>query len=118
MTFVESVSTCFEKYRVFDGRASRSEFWWFAAFQFVVGVLVATIGTALGLPSHELRNLGSAVHILLAPPYAAVTARRLHDINRSGWWQLIVITLIGIIPLIYWLCRQGDPYPNRYEQPS
>jgi uncharacterized membrane protein YhaH (DUF805 family) len=44
----------------------------------------------------------------------AVATRRLHDVNRSGWWQLIAITLIGLIPLIYWLAQPAETTENRF----
>lgn len=47
-------------------------------------------------------------------PGIALGARRLHDINKSGWWQLIAFTIIGIIPLIIWWVRPGDPHENDY----
>ena len=47
-------------------------------------------------------------------PSFAIVARRLHDINKSGWWYLIAFTIIGIIPLIYWLCKAGDDGENKY----
>jgi uncharacterized membrane protein YhaH (DUF805 family) len=42
----------------------------------------------------------------------------LHDTNRSGWWQLLSLTLIGLIPLIYWLASKGDEHANQYGQPT
>lgn len=95
MTFAESVRTCFSKYVDFNGVASRSEFWWFILFGFIVGVV-------LGAVSVTVANL-FALAILL--PQLAVGARRLHDTGRSGWWQLLVlIPIIGIIVLIvFWV---------------
>ena len=47
-------------------------------------------------------------------PYLSVTFRRLHDVNRSGWWFLIPLTIIGIIPFAYWLLKQSDTNSNKY----
>ena len=47
-------------------------------------------------------------------PSVAVGARRLHNIDRTGWWQLINFTGIGVILLIVWFCRRSDPGPNRF----
>ena len=50
-------------------------------------------------------------------PSIAVAARRLHDTGRSGWWQLLTITIIGIIPLIIWYCSEGTKEANEYGDP-
>ena len=79
MTFGESIGTCFSHYANFDGRASKTEFWWFILFTVLVG-------SAFGVFSEPLAavfNLG----VLL--PSLAVGARRLHDTNRSGWLQFL-----------------------------
>ena len=60
-------------------------------------------------------NLIFSVGILL--PSIAVTTRRLHDINKSGWWQLIAITIIGIIPLVILLCSEGTKKNNSHGKP-
>jgi len=50
-------------------------------------------------------------------PVLAAGARRLHDINKSGWWQLIALTIIGIIPLLIWLATEGSKKNNSYGKP-
>ncbi len=98
MTFVESIKTCFAKYADFNGRAVRSEFWWFALFMIIGGVVTQLIHIYLyGI---------FALALLL--PYLAVGVRRLHDTNRSGWWLLIgFIPLIGAIILIVFFAQEG-----------
>ena len=86
MGFIESISTCFQKYIDFSGRASRSEFWWFFLFRLLV--LLPTIWMpVLGLIILILASL------VLLLPSLSVTARRLHDVNRTGWWMLLPIGL-------------------------
>ncbi|MDE2592830.1 MAG: DUF805 domain-containing protein [Burkholderiales bacterium] len=100
MTFNESVQTCFQKYAEFKGRASRSEFWWWVLFNLIATLCFSIIDERL--------SIAFTVATLL--PYLAVTTRRLHDTNRSGWAQLVgLIPLIGFIIMIVWLCQAGQP---------
>ena len=104
MTFGESISICFRKYVTFDGRASRSEFWWFALFTFLVSIVV-------GIVSQALSSLFSLAVLL---PSLAVGARRLHDTDRSAWFLLLwLIPVIGWIVLIVWAIQEGKE-PNRF----
>jgi uncharacterized membrane protein YhaH (DUF805 family) len=104
MTFIESIETCFKKYAEFNGRATRSEFWWWVLF----AVLITTAAQVLGeIP-------GTIVSLAILLPYIAVTARRLHDIGKSGWWQLVgIIPLIGWLIVIYW-CAQNSNSDSTY----
>lgn len=99
MTFQESVRTCFAKYVDFDGEATRSEYWWFVLF-IVVG------GFALALVSRFASGFFSLVTII---PAISAATRRLHDTNRSGWWQLLALfPIIGTIVLAFFLVQKGD----------
>ena len=104
MTFLEAIQTVLRKYAEFNGRAGRSEFWWWMLFAFLLSAAAQLLGdVAAGLV---------ALGVLL--PNLAVTARRLHDIDRSGWWQLIaLIPLIGLIVMIYW-CAQPTKAESRF----
>ena len=94
MGIKEAVETCFRKYVTFSGRASRSEYWYFCLFNFLVSIVLGFIdGFILGAnglgdkePSSLLSNLYGLVTFL---PVISVGVRRLHDINRSGWWYLV-----------------------------
>ena len=97
MDIATSIKTCFQKYAVFSGRASRSEFWWFALFTFIGGIVTSVADVMiLGYVSEDWGPLNIIFSIITALPGLAVGARRLHDINRSGWWQLITLTIIGV----------------------
>ena len=101
MTLQESVKVCLTKYADFDGRATRSEYWWFALF-------IVLVSAATSLVSHTLSALFTLA--ILLPSLAAAT-RRLHDTNRSGWWQLVgLVPVVGLIVLIVFLAqeRRGD----------
>jgi uncharacterized membrane protein YhaH (DUF805 family) len=103
MTFFESIQTCFSKYATFDGIAQRSEFWWFWLFTAIAGAIAQEISVGLG-------GVFSLATLL---PSLAVGARRLHDTDRSGWWQLLwFVPVIGWIVLIVFLAQ--DSRQNRY----
>jgi uncharacterized membrane protein YhaH (DUF805 family) len=105
MTFAESIQTCFSKYADFNGRARRSEYWWFVLFIILVSLALAMVSDIVS----GLFSLG----VLL--PSIAAAARRLHDTNRSGWWQLIaLIPIIGGIVLIVFLAQEGAIEANQY----
>jgi len=107
MSFVEAVETCFKKYSDFSGRASRSEYWWFFLFNILIGVVASIANQFLfGTPQFPISTL---VTLGLMLPGLAVGARRLHDINKSGWWQLLLIAGLFIIPIIYLLYLHSRP---------
>ncbi len=104
MNFGQAISTCLSKYATFSGRATRPEYWWFFLFQVLLSIVTSFFG--------ELVNMLTSLALLL--PAIAVGARRLHDIGRSGWWQLIALTVIGILVLIYWAVQPSAEGPNKY----
>jgi uncharacterized membrane protein YhaH (DUF805 family) len=119
MTLTESLRTALkEKYADFNGRASRSEFWWFYLAMFVYGLVVGAGAALFGVESDGIDLVvGIALLPVLIPIYAA-GARRLHDTGLSGWWQLIgFVPVIGFIALIVLLARAGQPDTNRFGPP-
>lgn len=117
MDFTTAVKTCFAKYATFAGRAPRSEFWYFILFMILGSVVFGMLDAAL-LPATEWSPLGSIFSLITLLPSIAVTARRLHDIDKSGWWQLItLIPIIGVIILIIWTCKVGTAGANRFGEP-
>jgi len=116
MTFQESIAKCMSNYATFKGRASRSEYWWFYLFSNLVSfVLVFSVSLCMGVEAGDIT--GTLVWLVLFLPSLAVFARRLHDRNRSGWWFLIAFTVIGLIPLLYWLVSEGSKEANEYGEP-
>lgn len=110
MSFMHAVEQVFKKYAVFEGRARRSEFWYFQLFQFLVyfvlGILSVTGIFAVFIPIYFL---GSLI------PNLAVTWRRYHDIGKSGmYYFLIWIPLVGLILTIVWLSQDSQPGINQY----
>ena len=118
MDFQTSIKTCFKKYADFSGRASRSEFWWFELFLWIAMIVAAIIDTMmLGYSFEDYGPIYIIYCVVTFLPTIAVGARRLHDINRSGWWQLLYITLIGIILLIIWWATVGENKKNNHGNP-
>ena len=114
MSFVQSVETCLKKYADFNGRASRSEYWWFFLFNF----LMSTVGSIadrilLGTEPDSTGIITTLVALGLLLRSLAVGARRLHDINKSGWWQLLWLGFILLlIPVIYLIYLHTRPSSN------
>ena len=115
MTFQKSIETCFKKYFVFDGRAKRSEFWWFVLFCFLLGIVTTFLDVVvLGYTWEQYGPIYTMVQLGVFIPSLSVGARRLHDTNRSGWWQLLILTIVGIILLIVWLASEGKKQKNKF----
>ena len=114
-----SISVCFSKFATFKGRASRAEFWWFFLFGCVVGQIL-TVSTNLQVMTHAddkeiFEGVNLIMQLIIAIPTCACGSRRLHDIGKSGWWQLIMMTIVGIIPLVIWWSRKGSVESNKYD---
>lgn len=97
-----------KNYANFKGRDNRPEFWWF---------YLASVVVSFALSILSLDLLGNLWSLALLVPSLAAGTRRLHDTGRSGWWQLIGLTIIGLIPLIIWLAAEGKPIANQYGAP-
>jgi len=110
MSFGQAISTCFSKYVVFTGRAARPEYWYWVLFVVVASIVLSLVDRVLhfGL----LQGLFALATIL---PGIAVGCRRLHDIDRSGWWLLIAfVPVVGAILLIVWACQPGTAGANQF----
>ena len=106
-----------KKYAVFSGRSRRMEFWYFVLFNIIVAVVLALIDTLLGTTTgvSSFGLLSGIYSLAVIIPSLAVTVRRLHDIDRTGWWIFInLIPLIGTIVLLVFAVTDGTPGSNRY----
>ena len=117
MDMQKSIKTCFSKYANFNGRASRSEYWWFQLFYLIVAFVAVIFDSMYIDNSQTMGPLELVTTLALLLPALAVTARRLHDVGRSGWWMLIFITVIGMIPLLIWYISVGTRSKNKYGPP-
>jgi uncharacterized membrane protein YhaH (DUF805 family) len=117
MDFGEAISTCFSKYATFAGRATRPEYWYWVLFSVIASLIFGVV--QLGVSVEGGQALGLIFNLATLVPSIAVAARRLHDTDRSGWWQLLVfIPVIGWILLLIWLAQRGTPDSNRFGWPA
>ncbi|MBI3444208.1 MAG: DUF805 domain-containing protein [Magnetospirillum sp.] len=116
MNFQTAIAACLGKYGTFRGRAARSEFWWFYLFT----ILLSWGATLVGNSMSEGMGTGlpMVVNLALMVPTFAAGCRRLHDIGKSGWWQLLILTVIGIILLIIWWAKDTQPEANAHGDPA
>ena len=101
MNFQTAIRSGFQNYTNFKGRASRAEYWWWALFTIILSILLSSISDSLG-------NLGSLVTLL---PSIAVAIRRVHDVDRAGWFILVPIYNLVLV------LRRGDSGENRFGPP-
>jgi uncharacterized membrane protein YhaH (DUF805 family) len=112
MDFVEAIKSGFRNYVTFKGRAPRSEYWYWTLFVVLVTLAGAIVDNALLNSDSGL--FGPLISLALFLPGLAVSVRRLHDLDRSGWWLLLVLTIVGVIVLLIWACLKGTTGPNRF----
>ena len=113
MNFQDAIRSGIRNYVTFSGRASRSEFWYWALFALLVSIASSIIDHTI-FPFASTGPIEGLTSLVLFLPGLAVSIRRLHDIDRSGWWWLIAFTVIGIVLLIVWACTRGTAGANRY----
>ena len=116
LSFNEAVGTCFRKYFDFTGRARGSEYWYFFLFSFLLGIISTILDMNLfGNSWEDYGPLYLITTVGLFIPSISAATRRLHDSGKSGWWQLLYLTIIGIFLVLYWLIRKGDANKNSYD---
>lgn len=140
MTFGQAIKTCFSKTFVFQGRARRSEFWWYYLFMFIIGTVVGLILMMVfiavlvpiirsadpvtgQLPDDQVEAFVWASVLFYGAVIVASTvflvlmlgamARRLHDTGQSGHWLWFYLAGLGIVPLIMCI-MEGQPHENQY----
>lgn len=110
---------CMQNYVNFNGRARRKEYWFFQLGLVCIGFALMLSLALFGVDAGDAEAiLGLCTLGFMLPTYA-VGARRLHDIGKSGWWQLLyLIPLVGYIILIIWFAKEGDDDENEYGMPT
>lgn len=113
MNFSEAISAGFAGYLDFNTRSSRSAYWYWSLFAVLVGIATGVIDLIVFGPGTSALNILASLALLL--PGLAVGVRRLHDLNRSGWWLLIaLIPIIGALVLLYWFVQPGTDGDNDF----
>jgi uncharacterized membrane protein YhaH (DUF805 family) len=110
MGFIDAIKAGFGNYVNFSDRACRSEYWYWVLFVIIGAIVTHIIDAVIGVRlTSTLFSLGTFL------PSLAVAIRRLHDLDRTGWWMLLsFIPLVGAIILIIWFCSKGTEGPNRF----
>ena len=126
MNFTDAVKAYFLKWNDFRSRSSRSEYWWATLFVtlasfpvgfiigFVIGFLLLTAGFSETTMEIVVGIVMLPIQIFIIIASTCLVIRRLHDVDKSGWWYLIIFTIIGIIPLLIWYCSKGTDGDNRF----
>lgn len=111
MDMKSAVTNVYTNYAGFSGRAGRSEYWYFALFMLIVVIVLGIVDNAI----FGMGLLGGLFSLASLIPALAVGARRLHDINRTGWWLLLgLVPIIGALVLIYFFVQPSQPGNNEY----
>ena len=107
----------FENYANFNGRARRSEYWYFALMNLIILIIAAVLDSTLGFNFSPLPYgyLYALVALATFIPGLAVAVRRLHDVGKSGWFYFIIlIPLVGAIWLLVLFFTEGNQGDNQY----
>ncbi len=118
--FARSIAIPFEKWRDFSGRADRKEFWSFFLFCLIGELLLLALDVTLDLyfPAIEDGLFSALFSLVTFVPLVAVVTRRLHDIGKSGWLQLVIfVPFIGFVALLTFWLRASQPKANEYGSP-
>jgi uncharacterized membrane protein YhaH (DUF805 family) len=114
----KAVKSAFGQYGTFAGRARRAEFWWFMLFVSLVSIGADILDAAIFQPMvwrGTAGPIGSLWTLATLLPSISVSVRRLHDLDRSGWWWwLWLVPVIGWIVLLIWFASRGTDGPNRF----
>ncbi|PNG25057.1 DUF805 domain-containing protein [Methylocella silvestris] len=105
------------KYAVFTGRASRAEFWGFVLIYVLICIAALLVDRLFGMSGGGSGLFLSIAEIGQLLPLTAVSVRRLHDTDRTGWWQLLMLSGIGLVLLIFFYSERGALAPNRFGLP-
>src|SRR5674476_975243 len=119
MTFFQAIKSGFINYVGFSTRTARSEYWYWVLFAALIYQAASIIDRIAFLDNALVQQWGTGpfyvlIFLGLLLPGIAVSVRRLHDLDRTGWWILLWCTIIGGFVLLYWFCLKGTAGTNRF----
>ena len=126
MNFMQAVKAYFINWNNFTARSSRSEYWWATLFVsfgsyiagYIIGFFIMSTLLAAGFSEDASMTViaiaAIVLQIFVVIAGISLSVRRLHDVDKSGWWLLIICTIIGMIPLFIWYCTKGTDGENRF----
>ena len=125
MSPASSIKQLFKKWADFESRISRSEFWWGFLFlqlflifwKWIFPIILKSSQSTLNSTLISILIALFVIGIFFTIAQISLFARRLHDVNKSGWWQLLPLTIIGLVPLIYWLTKKPIAKDNKWGKP-
>lgn len=115
MSFGEAIHSVFSNYCQFSGRARRSEYWYFVLFNALVTGAISGALSVFSVKEEVVSSILSLWSLAVLLPRLGLIWRRFHDIGKSGanyFW--VLVPLVGLILYLVWMCRAGDPGPNRF----
>lgn len=115
VSFSQAVRMAFDSYCRFQGRSSRSEYWWWVLFVAILSFCIGIIEAILGFSMTAVQTTSGILSLVLLLPGLGLSVRRLHDIGKSGWWVLLgFIPVVGAIVLIIWFAQNSQMQDNQY----
>lgn len=114
--FVAAIKKGFKGYVVWNARSTRSEYWWWALFAFIVGIIAGALDSLVFTTNNfGLGPVGSIISLVFFLPGLSVLVRRLHDTDRSGWWVwILLIPIVGFIVLLVFTLLPSKMGPTRW----
>lgn len=115
VSFSQAVRMAFDSYCRFQGRSSRSEYWWWVLFVAILSFCIGIVEGILGFSMTAVQTTSGILSLVLLLPGLGLSVRRLHDIGKSGWWILLgLIPVVGAIVLIIWFAQNSQMQDNQY----
>jgi uncharacterized membrane protein YhaH (DUF805 family) len=114
--YIDAIKKGFKGYVVWNARSTRSEFWWWTLFTFIVGIVASVLDSIIfGSNFGSASPIYSITTLALFLPSLSVLVRRLHDTDRTGWWVLIaLIPVVGFIVLLVFVLLPSKMGPTRW----